>query len=549
MIHCFPKFLFSIFLATLVLSACQDEDSAGLILTTENVRSGSKTATEGMNIRWVDGDCIMLNGQECTVHVNSSGQARAVGYTGSGFIRGYSPVSMLVVNPDTDEPTVTLPSEYNCRYEDASQIIGLPMAATAEENSTSLMFRNLSAAVLVRVRNDCSYSLFLDSVVVSSPTYQLSGNCTIDLTSPSFALNPHTTSIVADRRVRVAFARNTVALAASGAEVRDVQVPILPVGEGDIAIAVYTHRSVEGVACDVATHTFSYSASTAALGRNAMMKAQVSISTESTKVTTVRRGEFSVNGSGKKVFFSCGNLQYAIATGKWTFAEHAYDLIEDGDVSADYAGSTQVGLFGWGTNGVSIDGRITNPTSTSKTDASYGPATGNLTVLNDWGHNPIDNGGNAADLWRCMTVAEWLHLIQDRTASTVSGKANARFVKLKINGIVGMMLFPDEFVLPSGISIAKNYINKIDASGTEITLTLAQWSQLEAAGAVFLPMGGYRDGTSFSEKNVRGYYWSSDYANGTQAKVLMVKSGSTTSHWSNWSRSCGSSVRLVQEVK
>ena len=49
------------------------------------------------------------------------------------------------------------------------------------------------------------------------------------------------------------------------------------------------------------------------------------------------------------------------------------------------------------------------------------------------------------------------------------------------------------------------YINNF----TTNTYTIDQWNLMEAAGAVFLPAAGIREGTSISGAGSSGIYWSS----------------------------------------
>lgn len=62
-------------------------------------------------------------------------------------------------------------------------------------------------------------------------------------------------------------------------------------------------------------------------------------------------GEFTIKGSGDKVSFSKGNLQYQASTNTWSFAENQYDIIGYGNenISSDYDG--WIDMFGWGTSG------------------------------------------------------------------------------------------------------------------------------------------------------------------------------------------------------
>ena len=217
-------------------------------------------------------------------------------------------------------------------------------------------------------------------------------------------------------------------------------------------------------------------------------------------------GLFSVSAT-QQVHFSQGNLQYQASTNTWRFAEHQYDYV--GTQTADdygyYGGnvsgsdnrnisSTNSGwmdLFGWGTG--------VNPTLSSSYSEDYG-------TFVDWGSNPISNGGNTANRWRTLTQAEWDYLLYYRTdASSKYGTGN-------INGVGGLIILPDSWTLPSECSFNSEFTtyNPYDyPDWTHNSYTLAQWAQMEAAGAVFLPAAGFRLGTNVYYVGEYGGYWSS----------------------------------------
>ena len=76
--------------------------------------------------------------------------------------------------------------------------------------------------------------------------------------------------------------------------------------------------------------------------------------------------------------------------------------------------------------------------------------------------------------------------------------------------------------------------------------------QLEAKGAVFLPMDGYRKGTEVYElpdgqsTATKGLYWTSSADGATKAHCLLIDSVGTSFAAKN--RAIGMSVRLVKDV-
>ena len=183
-------------------------------------------------------------------------------------------------------------------------------------------------------------------------------------------------------------------------------------------------------------------------------------------------GQFSISDT-KKVHFSRGNLRatHSNRGWSWSFAGNQYECL---DCSSNYIINGSVDLFGW--NGES-SGADNYGISDSGTDSDYGNTAGD-TLKNDWGHNPITNGGNTADVWRTLTKAEWEYLFNTR--STPSG---VRFASATVHGKNGMLLLPDDwstsyYSFSSSNTVDEPILNSISSD---------DWTQLEAHGAVFLP--------------------------------------------------------------
>ena len=279
---------------------------------------------------------------------------------------------------------------------------------------------------------------------------------------------------------------------------------------------------------------------------------------ERTFTTSV--GGFDQNGasiavftvaSGRTVRFSRGNLQYRASTGTWRFAEHQYDYVGSSNSSVSSSYSGWIDLFGWGTSGWNSGANAYQPWATSTSLTDYRPGgsyTNNLTgtyANADWGvYNAISNGGNQAGMWRTLTRVEWSYLLNSRTASTINGVANARYAKAVVNGAKGLVLFPDSFTMPSGMSYPSG-INSSSASFSSNTYTESQWSQMEGAGCIFLPAAGGRDGTEVFNVGTSGYYWSSTYLDASNAWFMYFSDDYLNVGGSL--RYLGRSVRLVKD--
>ena len=269
-------------------------------------------------------------------------------------------------------------------------------------------------------------------------------------------------------------------------------------------------------------------------------------------------GKFSVS-STDKVYFSKGNLQYTKITGKWSFMDHQYSTVETTSqaIGTDYASQDVVSLFGWGTSGWNNGNTYYQPYNTTFTSSGYGPKNGSSYTYNltgtyanaDWGiYNAISNGGNTAGTWRTLTKDEWTYLFNTRSASTVNGTANARYAKAYLFGTThGVIIFPDDYTHPAGVTapIGINEESSTSWSGNKYTAT--DWAKMEAAGCVFLPAAGRRDGTNIFNVNEYVRYWTSTYSSASLAYLVDISS-SSMKPVNDFQKAFGYAVRLVHDA-
>ena len=250
---------------------------------------------------------------------------------------------------------------------------------------------------------------------------------------------------------------------------------------------------------------------------------------------------FSVSET-KQVYFAPGNLQYRASSAAYRFAPHQYDYIgaENVNISSTYSG--WIDLFGWGTG--------YNPTFASVDDHDY-------TSFTDWGVNSIRYGNTVygAHSWRTLTVDELEYLMQRKK----SGTTMFLFGMAKVNGVLGLVLLPDDWVFSSelvfiaGTFVAGNYIVMKEVLETN-NYTFEQWQEMEAKGAVFLPAAGDRLNGEVKYVSTTGCYWTStsgfDTPTNLYAKQLMFFSSATeiSIFPANSVRDDGCSVRLVQDI-
>ena len=180
-------------------------------------------------------------------------------------------------------------------------------------------------------------------------------------------------------------------------------------------------------------------------------------------------GKFTINANGDQIQFAQGNLQYQASTDTWQFAANQWDIIgTDNDSIGDPNYTGWIDLFGWGTGA--------NPTQSSLDDANYA-------TFVDWGTNAISNGANTPNMWRTLTGDEWEYILK-RRANIENLRAFAT-----VNGTHGLIILPDDWTTPAGLSIV--YLANIEgdwkADWTTNTYDGADWTTMEDNGAVFLP--------------------------------------------------------------
>ena len=237
-------------------------------------------------------------------------------------------------------------------------------------------------------------------------------------------------------------------------------------------------------------------------------------------------GKFSI-AEGKQIQFASGNLQYQASTNKWRFAENQYDCIGSKNAKISETNTDWIDLFGYGTSGqspyfpylteiYSYDRGYTDSPSTY-----YYPYS-SLTRENglDWGVNNIET--TTITGWRTLTgtsesvsdyaTREWVYITYSRS------KASQKKALASVAGVNGLLLLPDVWKQPSGVSFVPSaehfYLNEY---------TEEQWIVLASQGAVFLPAAGYRRGVNVVDTGSKVIYWSSspgDYSKRGAALIV-----------------------------
>ena len=289
----------------------------------------------------------------------------------------------------------------------------------------------------------------------------------------------------------------------------------------------------------------------------------------------------------KLVTFAPGNLQCdntnKPAKRTWSFASEQYEILGTDNVVGGRI-VKDPGDNGYeNTIGTDLAPKIDLFYWSETQDAAYGVSI--TSYENDlrgsfveWGN--LMSGSAALNPWRTLTSAEWEYLVnrKDARGSLLYGVAVITDVKVvggkngpyekgpydndaskKEYGVNGVIFLPDNWVCPSGITFRSGGSNGTGMSWFNDkgnNFTLEQWKKMEAAGAVFLPAGGFRSTKKLSETHVeyKMYnvqygcgYWSSSSSSNTTASHLNFNSHSVTVNPAN-TRIGGRAVRLTHDT-
>lgn len=530
-----------------IMTACNPENAneqlgipeGGLMLSVEKYsdHNNTKTSVQDNSVQWVgDGsESVRLNGSPYIVNI-SGGKAyvNASELADVATIRGYYAFN-TIADEGTNTPTVEIPATYVSSMVGDRQVIALPMVAYRTTKDNAIQFKHVTAAIKVLVKNTTGFNVFLDSIIVSSETQQLCGLKTINLTDAEFNVNASTTETNSDKRVKVYFASNSITINNGGSDIKEVQVPILPIAAGDITIQVFTHKVVnrEGMPSVNYSYIFQHKAACNALNRNVMATARVEIKEETDNpnnhISEVDHSLFSV-AAGKQVRFSKGNLQYigSAIFPYWQFADNQYDYLH---TNGQYISSETADLdhFSWGTTSSPFFNR-----------SQYGPTEGDLSGEHEWGNINIRYSGTGE--WYTPSKDNWRYLFNRAT----------KWGYATVCSVYGIILLPDDFIDPltnsSNSTSFQNNTQK-DYWTANIYTSDADWNAMQLAGAIFLPAAGCTaEWGEVKQVQECGLYWSSTVYDSGQAYSLLFYGISK-----NASYYCGKrgneSVRLIQNAE
>lgn len=289
-------------------------------------------------------------------------------------------------------------------------------------------------------------------------------------------------------------------------------------------------------------------------------------------------GYFTVDKEGHQVHFAKGNLQYlgtgddGTKTPTWRFADNQYDYMgmcpkstgdpnaEKGNVditgytnyntgsgSTDYTEDMKAArdLFGWGCTGYQDTRAHVNQleympySSRWQINGTWGKGYGpdytpnvlNLSVesMSDWGCLTCLPGNAGADVWFTLSIEQWRWIVGPsndpitsganqncRASSKIGSVNNARFICATVNGVYGLIIFPDTFEWP--FETFPSNINSQVMNWSLNVYDLEKFTTLESRGVLFLPTSGTGNGATYANDQT-GYYHSTTSAIGSAATM------------------------------
>ena len=563
-------------LILLGLSSCQKENLKGgqFTATIAQMNNDDKVTYDGQGFAWQNGDEIKVRRKHNSSSTFSDGLYRTTlgegenaarttfSYVDNHAVNNYDvtdnstytgkfyatyPEAIAPVNDSYTANRVRLPSIQPVAYNNGNPIIeGFPMYAECNAANRLLKFKNLCGLLKLHLQKA---NTTVSSIVVSTEDGALNGLFNI---VPTRDDDEELISATLTQSETVTDERKAIAVqfpAQNIANGKDFFI-YLPAREYNTLTITITDNT--GNICTKSlnsTHTFHIGASewsSITLQNDDLVFEEIVVD----DIPGARPGIFTV-GVGKTVVFSQGNLQYRPSDNTYQFAANQYDRISYTGTLSDYYTSTStewLDLFPWATSG--YNDKYPYYIGANNT---YGNGSNSLVGTNanyDWGvNNPISNGGNEAGLWRTLTKDEWEYLISSRD------NHDQRWTKGIVNNVPGLILLPDTWTTPSGVTLnlgtSCTYRNRNGQVTSNNTLSLEQWQLLENAGAIFLPITGYIKSSDWTFVSVtNGYYWSTTNCTSTYAYRMNMSTGnSAPSNTSYSDRSYCLAVRLVHDVE
>lgn len=481
--HCFLRFI-PVFIAALIFVGCQ-KDTKTLRLNFEKWEQGKMYFNE-RTFAWQDGDIIMVNGAPVEV-TNSRANVPIANIYYAMYPQQY------VESMNGNSIALNIPRIQEYKVQDGHQVIHSPIFAVADGDASSLGFKNLGSLLAITIANDgdAAAGFVLDSVTLASvdATIALWGEATVsnpDSDHPQYefssAAASHGSAMLAKVSNGVVESMN-ITLGAQCSTTVYMFIPAVPNNVNNrFSITICGHT-----ATTINKYTMAQSNNAGGnIARNTLTAIPFRCSIATSDIRNISStpegaltGIFSVS-STQRVYFSKGNL--VETNGVWSFSDSQ-------TLTYGYSAnsSESKGLFPWA----------------------------------DFSTYSITTGEGSSSLgWRVLTASEWEYLLGIiNNGRVVNGGRGAGYCyqKTTINGVAGLLIFPDGF------------------TQTQTTHTAIP------DGCVFLPVTGRYNANYYN--STFGYYWTS-----TSYKRMKFSSGSVPTIDDRASDIDRYAVRLVQNI-
>ncbi len=484
-------------IAVLAFAGCKKETNVTTLRTTIQGFHSAKDAKVYIDAQhyacWhTTGDQVILNNSTQSVTKDDNDYyhiAVAEGDQNATIFYSIYPASAVNGTSVSAQTSVTLPAVQVYQEVEGKQVVEALMAAMGKQR---LEFKNLCALLEVEV-TDLPSDAKLTKIEVSTTTgAALCGTGNVTFTSSNnISLGPLTGGINGGKTIKLQFDYDTK-------DNGKYYVVVPPVSNTGFEINIHYRRSnnTEG-AIQLFTKRLKQTTTTNSLGASEFGGITVDMTTDNPPEEHLP-GAYSVSET-LQVYFSRGNLKFDNSQNpKWSF-EHNQIVYTPTDQTNSTVSHT--GYLPFFCNDASTPMNVNNP------------------ALHDNSHKGtyVDYGSFAAPAtttgaWRTLSQSEWNFLVSRPSyhiGSPLGNVAYACYAYVQVNGVNGMMLFPDLFEWPATVdeSLIPETLNAASSDWNDQNYLADDWAQLEDAGCIFLPAAGW---TSWqpTHQGEQGYYWS-----------------------------------------
>ncbi|MDY6370765.1 MAG: hypothetical protein SPL12_00535 [Bacteroidales bacterium] len=378
----------------MLFASCQKEETTGtgtrINLFAEEANGGNaKMVVDGYATKWNTGDTVRVYSNGSTtptwhrVEVDANQNAYIMRSPASDEFRW----PLFAVTPDLpcvangSNMTVTLPSTYvyTTTSDGSKQVLKTPMAAYGTSGDR-LDFTYLTGALTVKVASNGSSNIYVKSISVTSSSYQLCGDITVDPTNPT-NIQPRETADASLRTVTMELPE-LKGIRRTG-DVFEVQIPVLPVGNNNqfTIKVVYTNKN-EGSASATVKHWFTFTRKQSGSNDNHLNRGQLGYAKVQPTIATAQTGDEMGTGLVVPDYFYKDAQGYIYIMNKNEFNK-MYNLQASSiylpanskiKITADITPGTGFVVIPW-KNVVEVDGgghTITEPKLGYRFDDAYG---------------------------------------------------------------------------------------------------------------------------------------------------------------------------------